>query len=199
MSHGKGKVVGKKVKLKKTTPPKSRPLAKGEGQYFQELVEISNRYSTLMQQKTQYEFIITKLQENRKKIQDNVVKMPVTITLIPNIMFYQEHDKKKVFKFFDEQIVSYKNTIKSLEGQLIHRYEDYVECAVRVREFLVRRYGNLKGKQIVPDRKSVEDEENLFEAEFQKLIDDPETMKEFKKAKKEAVKQNTQRAIKKVK
>lgn len=176
--------------------PKSKPLMSQEAQYFQELVDVSNRYAALMKQKAQYEFIVKKLQENRKKVQTGEIPLPVTLPLIPNVMNYNESKKKTVFKFFDEQITGYKNSVKAIEGQLGHRYEEYVEVAVRTREFLVKRYGGLKGAKIVQARAGVKDEENLFEAEFNKLMEDPKTMQEFKDAKKEAVKVNTQRATK---
>lgn len=176
--------------------PKHQPLKSLEGQYFQELIEVSNRYAATMKQKAQYEFIINKLNENRKKIQKGEIPLPVTLPLIPNVMYYKESEKKTVLKFFDEQLTGYKNSIKTLEGQIGHRYEEFCESAIRVREFLNRRFGDLKAKQIVPDRKTIKDEENLFEAEFQKLMDDPKTRAEFDKAKKEAIQKNVQRAKK---
>lgn len=177
--------------------PISQPLLQQEASYFQELVDTSNRYAALLKQKAEYEFVIKKLQENRKKIQDGKVKLPVSVVLIPKVMYYQESDKKEIFKFFDEQIKGYQTSIKSLEGQLQHRYEDYAESAVRNREFLKDRYSNLVSKKVAPHRKEIEDEENLFEAEFEKMMQDPKIMSDFKKANMEAVKKNTQRATKK--
>jgi len=188
------------TKNKKTAKTKTKSkiatLKQSETQYFQELVEISSRYAAMLKQEAQYEFIIHKLEENRKKIQDGEIKLPIVLPLIPNVMYYSEFDKKKIFEFFDTQITSYKNSIKALKGQLEQRYEAYIESGVRVREFLIRRYGTLTAKQIVPDRKTVGDEENLFEAEFNKLMEDPKTKEEFKKAKKEAIQHNIKRAIK---
>lgn len=180
----------------KKTPP-SQPLMQQEAQYFQELVETSNRYSALKKQKAQFEYVIGKLNKDRKKIQTGAIKLPVTITLIPNVMSYPEHDKKKAIKFFDDQLTNYKNSLKALEGQITHRYEEYVESAVRTREFLIARYGKLKAKYIVPARKGIEEEDNLFEAEFDKLMNDPETKEKFDEAKKVAIKKNTARATKK--
>lgn len=187
-----------KVEIKQT-----KPLMSGEAQYFQELVDVSNRYAALLKQKAQYEFIVNKLQENRKKIQSGKIKMPVTLPLIPNVMNYSESDKKEIFKFFDEQITGYKNSVKDINGQLGHRYEEYVEIAVRTREFLTKRYGDLKGAKIVQARAGIKDEENLFEAEFNKLMKtsdnfDPKVKAEFEAAKKQAIKVNT-RAVKETK
>jgi len=179
------------------TKPKSMPLMQQEAQYFQELVDVSNRYAGLLKQKAEYEYVVRKLQENRKKIQDGVVKPPVAIVLIPKVMYYQETDKKEIFKFFDDQIKSYQASIKSIEGQLSHRYEEYVESAVRNREFLDQRYSNLRAKHVSVGRKEISDEEELFKADFEKMMKDSKTQKKFIEAKKEAVKKNTQRATKK--
>ena len=186
-----------KNKAKVEVKPKSKPLQQAEAHYFQELVDVSNRYAALLKQKSEYEFTVKKLQENRKKIQEGKVKLPVAIVLIPKVMYYQEDDKKEIFKFFDDQIKAFQQTIKSLEGQLAHRYEEYAEVAVRNREFLANRYENLTAKQLSHSRKEIEDEENLFAADFDKMMNDPKLMDEFKKAKQEAVKRNTQRATRK--
>jgi hypothetical protein len=184
-----------KAEIKKKAPVK--PLMQVEAQYFQELVETSNRYAALLKQKAQFEYIINKLNTDRKKIQSGQIKLPVTVTLIPNVMSYPEHDKKKALKFFDDQLTNYKNSLKALEGQITHRYEEYCESAIRTREYLANRFKSLKAKHIVPARKGIEDEENLFEAEFEKLMNDPETKAKFTEAKKEAIKKNTERATKK--
>lgn len=49
---------------------------------------------------------------------------------------------------------------------------------------------------LVPDRQVIEEEQVLFESEFDKLIKNEETQKEFKEAKKEAVKRNKARKTK---
>jgi len=199
MPRKRANVTKKKNEAEVKAPPKYAPLINAESQYFQELVDVSNRYGSLVQQKKQFEFVVSKLQEDRKKIQKDEIKLPLMMTLIPNLVWYPEDNKKKIFKFYDTQITQYQNSIKSLEGQITHRHEEYLESAVRNREFMIRRYGKLKAKQLVQDRKIVTDEENLFEAEFKKLMDDPKTMEEFTKKKKMAVKINTERAKRKKK
>lgn len=200
MSHKK--VIKKQKKQQKQKAPeigpkKKEPLMEGEGKFFQELVNASNRYTQLLKQKAQYEFIIKKLQEDRKKIQHGDIPLPMTMTLIPKLMSYQEYDKKKILKIFDDQIKSYDTNIKTLNGQIEHRYEDYMESAVRNREFLNVRFKDVKAKNIVPLRDIAEkDEEVLFEAEFSDLLKDEEKQKELKEAKKEAIKRNIARKTK---
>lgn len=170
------------------------PLMESEGRFFQELVNASNRYTDLMKQEAQYKFIIKRLEEDRKKIQTGEIELPILTTLIPKLMSYQEHDKKKVLKVFDEQIQAYKTNIVTLKGQIEHRYEDYLESAARNKEFLNIRFKDVKAKNIVPLRDIGEkDEEVLFESEFKDLIKSPEKQNQLKAAKKEAVKRNVAR------
>ena len=193
----------KKVIKKKQVVPleeksqKVMPLMESEGRFFQELVNASNSYTNLLKQKDQYKFIIKKLQEDRKKIQQGEIELPILMTLIPKLMSYYEKDKKKVLKIFDEQIASYNTNLLSLEGQLEHRYENYMEFAARNKEFLNIRFKNAKAKNIVPLRDIGEkDEEVLFEAEFKDLLKNPEKQCQLKAAKKEAVKRNIARKTK---
>jgi len=179
----------------------AKPLMQKEAGYFQELVDSSNRYTALAKQKAQYEFVLSKLQEKRNKVQSGEVKMPVVMALIPKVIYYQEYDKKEVLKLLDEQITSYKNNIMAIDGQLQHREEEYKESAVRTREFMTNRYGGLKAQTLgtTTHRKEIEDEDILFETEFKKLLENDETKEEFKKAQKEAVKKNVARQTKKAK
>lgn len=189
------RVVKKKQKAPvETKPAKINPLMASEGQFFQELVNASNRYTDLMKQEAQYKFIIKRLETDRKKIQKEVIKLPITMTLIPKLMSYQEHDKKKVLAVFDEQIKSYNTNLLSLKGQMEHRYEDYLESAARNKEFLNIRFKNAKAKNIVPLRDIGEkDEEVLFEAQFSDLVKDSNKQCQLKEAKKEAIKRNVAR------
>jgi len=190
------------IKKKQVVPleeksQKVTPLMESEGRFFQELVDASNSYTNLLKQKDQYKFIIKKLQEDRKKIQQGEIELPILMTLIPKLMSYYEKDKKKVLKIFDEQIASYNTNLLSLEGQLEHRYENYMESAARNKEFLNIRFKNAKAKNIVPLRDIGEkDEEVLFEAEFKDLLKNPEKQCQLKAAKKEAIKRNAARKTK---
>jgi len=187
------------VKKKQVTPieeksKKVMPLMESEGRFFQELVNASNRYTALLKQEAQYKFIVKKLETDRKKIQQGEIKLPITMTLIPKLMSYQETDKKKVLKIFDEQITSYNTNLLSLKGQIEHRYEDYLESAARNKEFLNIRFKGAKAKNIVPLRDIGEkDEEVLFEAEYKDLLKNPQKQCQLKEAKKEAIKRNIAR------
>jgi len=173
------------------TPQEIAPLMQSEAQYFQELVESSNQYSGLLKQKAQFEYIVKQLQAGRNKIQKGEIKLPVDITLIPKVMTYQENDKKKVLKMFDEQISVHQQNLKALMSQLTFAYENFTESGIRNKEYLARRFVSAKVKNIVPDRTVIADEDELFSGELEEMLKDPKKVEEFKKAKKEAIRRNT--------
>lgn len=173
------------------------PLSQSEGAYFQELVDTSNTYVSLAKQRAQQEWIIKMLEEKRKAVQKGEIPLPISFTLIPKVATYQENDKKKVLEEIDKAIKVYKDNLKSIMSQYYHRYEEYCETAVRVREFMKRRFAKVKAQKIVPDRKIVEDEDKLFDAEIEKLLKDPKVQEEFVKANKKAVEKNKELKVKK--
>lgn len=188
-----GKKEAKKVNKEIAESRKIPELKQIDTLYFKELVDASNKYIATKKQKAQYEFTVKKLQDTRNKIKSGEIKMPVTMTLIPNMMYHQEYDKKRVLKLFDDQIETYQTNVKSLIGMIQHNYDEYMESAVRTREFVNRRFATAKAKDIAPERKVITDEENLFEAEFKDLMNDPEKQQKLKEASKEAAKRNLAR------
>ena len=174
-------------------PSQIAPLMQNEAQYFQELVESSNQYSGLLKQKAQFEYIVKQLQDGRNKIQKGEIKLPVDITLIPKVMTYQENDKKKVLKMFDDQIKIHQQNLKALASQLTFAYENFTESGIRNKEYFTRRFESAKVKNIVPERTVIEDEDTLFEAELTDMMKDPEKLKAYKEAKKTAIERNKKR------
>lgn len=190
------RAVKKIIKKEKIKIERLKPLVSGEELYFKDLIDSSGRYVEALKKRDGYKNGIKVLQLNRTKIQKGDIKPPFTLTLIPNVLSHTISDKKEILKLFDEQIKSYQTNLKSMTGQIEHRYEDYVESAQRNRDFWLRRFGSIKSTTVTPNRAVTKDEEVLFEAEFEKLMQDPKKQEEFIKASKEAVKRNTGRKIK---
>ena len=191
----KKRVIKKSKKIEQ--PKRITPLMESEGRFFQELVDASNQYTNAMKQEAQYKFILNKLQEDRKKIQHGDIKLPMIMTLIPKLLSYQEDDKKKILKIFDDQIAAYNANLATIKGQIDLRYENYIESAVQNTEFLHIRFKEAKAKHIVNLRDIGEkDEELLFEAEFKDLAESKDLQKKFHKANKEAIKKNIARKTK---
>ncbi len=169
------------------------PLDTAEGQYFDELKAASNRYTEVLNKQTQYRHIVGQLTESRTKIQKDIIEMPISLTLIPNVMTYPEGDKKVVLKIFDETIKNYVKSLQALDSKVDYFYEAFVESGIRNREFLARRFADAVAKQVIPGRVAIKDETTLFEAEIEDLLDPKkkeQIKKEFKKAKKIAIEHN---------
>jgi len=179
-----------KIKADVKPPSKLAPLMQAEAQYFEELVSASNAYSGLLTQKAQYEQVLKQLQTRRKQVQKGEIKLPVNITLIPNVMAYSESDKKKVLEMFDMHIKIFQQKLNANVSQLEFAYENFTESGIRNKEFLSRRFERAKVKNIVPERQIIKGEDVLFEAEFAEMMKDPKKVAEFKKAEQEAAKRN---------
>lgn len=188
---------GKKVVQEVQVKPDIMPLEQRETLYFQELVQTSNTYSKLMGEKAKFESLIKQLTTYRTQIQKGQIKLPLQMTIIPNMISYLEDDKKKILKQIDDVIDSYQNALKGVIGQLEHRKEEFIESGLRNCAFLQRRFAGYQEQTIVPDRKSTKGEDVLFEAEFDDLVKNPTKQKELKEAKITAAKKNVARKTKK--
>jgi len=175
------------------------PLQQRETMYFQELVELSNLYAKLRKQYEQYEFIVKKLEDKRTAIQKGDIKLPILVQLSAN-SYYSEYDKKAVLEDLDKQIDALHKSMIGVKGQLDHRRDDFVESGLRLMEYATKRFQGYKHKNINADRRTAKkEEEQIFEAEFDKLFGkdaDPKVQEEFKKAKAEAVAKNKEQVKK---
>lgn len=183
-----------KTKADAVAPQHLPPLMQTEAQYFNELVTASNTYSDLLTQKAQFEHIVKQLQEGRKKVQKDEIKLPVDIVLIPKVMTYQENDKKKVLALFDMHIKVFQQKVNANLSQLEFAHENFAESGIRNKEFLSRRFEKTTVKNIVSEREVVKGEDVLFESEFADMMKDPKKVAEFKKAEQEAAKKNSKNA-----
>jgi len=195
-----------KVKVDVKEVPKVQrlmPLDTNEAQYFEELKGASNRYAEALTNQTKYKHIITQLQKSRGKIQKGDIKMPINLTLIPNIMSYPEEDKVEILKIFDETIKNYVKSLQAIDSKVDYFYEAFVESGIRNREYLARRFKDVIAKQITPQRTAIKDETTIFEAEIDELLGDPKKQEkakaDAKKAMKVAVEHNKNLAKQKVK
>lgn len=174
--------------VKQATQVVLQPLASAEAQYFEELKMSSNQYAEAMSKRDQYKVIVQQLTESRKKIQDGDIKLPVNITLIPNVMTYPEMNKKEVLKIFDKTKQNYVKALGALESKVTYLGELFRESGIRNKEYFDRRFGGLQATNITSGRVAIKDEKTIFEAEIDDLINDPKKKEQAKKDAKIAVK-----------
>lgn len=178
---------------------KIAPLQQRDAQFFNELIQINNVYSKALGEKTQKEFIIKFLESKRTNLQKSKEKeFEVMETVLPKgkLSYKKIITKKEMLEKIDGELEQFKKSLKATEGQISQYYDMFVEAGIRTKENVNRIFGKAQTKDIVPDRQVSEDEEILFESDFEKLVQDEETRKQFTEAKKEAVKRNVQRKTK---
>lgn len=189
-----------KVKTPKVVEEIS-PLDNREVAYFNELGAVSSTWAQAKKQLASYQFAIKKLEAARLDVQKGKVKAPFTVTVIPKVLWGTLPTKKEALARIDEHLKVYKIGIKAIMGQVENKYDQYTETASRATEFMNMRYKEAKIKKVVPDRiTGRKEEEELFKADFESLLEkSPEgdkVRKEFKEAKKEAVKRNIKKSKK---
>lgn len=190
----KAKPKKRQVEVKEELPLIA-PINTNEVQYLNGIVQVSNLYAKLRQQYSQYELALQAVIKNRDKIRTgdydsiNVPIAPDTTTTIT--------DKAEMLKYVNNQIAQLKNALGGIRGQMENKRDIFVEHGLRLEAFATRRFGGLRVKHIASDRKGkIEDEQVLFEAEFdketQKLT--PASEVKFKKALKKAKVENSKKA-----
>lgn len=192
----------KTIEEKKYDRANATPLMVQEPIYFNEIVELSNQFAKLKQQYDQYEFIRVNLISRRDKIAKGDIQLPISIQLTQD-MYYDEHDKKKILKLFDEQIKTITNSTTAVKQQVQVRRDMYVESGLRLLTFAENRFGKYKMKEFEPRSPSLSKKEKaLAEKEYEELfkattedMQKPEVKKAFDEAMIIAKKKNA--AIKK--
>jgi len=127
------------------------PLQQNEAYLFKELIDQSNVYGKLIKQFEDVEFMYQNLNWKRKQIQKGEIEVsktsPIYVTLVGNSLIPLT-DKKQVLKDIDEQLKGLKMQRDGIKGQMIHRRDEYVEAALRLKTFLDGRYGKYTTKSI---------------------------------------------------
>jgi len=178
------------VKAVKVNFDNLRPINQVEANMFQELVQISNAFAKLKQQKAMYEMKIKSLKDRRKDIQSGKITLPIMLPLGEN-KFYNCSDMKYALQELDSEISIISNALKGISGQMIQNFDAYVEAGLRIHDFTNRKFTQYKPKNTFSSGCSPKEEERiLFEGELDKLAESTELQEEFKKASKKAVKAN---------
>lgn len=200
----KQKVINKKpiekpktAEEKKSDRANATPLMVQEPIYFNEIVDLSNQFAKLKQQHDQYEFIRVNLISRRDKIAKGVIALPISIQLTQD-MYYNESDKKKILKLFDEQIKTITNSVAAVKQQVEVRRDMYVESGLRLLTFARNRFGAYEMEEFRPRSPSMNKEEKkLAEKEYDELfkadakdMKNPEVKAAFDEAMKIAKKKN---------
>lgn len=164
---------------------KLTPINQQEANMFQQLIQISNAFGKLKQQKAEYEMILNALKDRRKDIQKGVIPLPVMLPLGKN-KFYHSSDMKYILAEMDSEIDIISNGLKGIQGQMTQNYDAYIEAGLRVKNFTESKFMKYRPANTYSKGCNPKAEERvLFEAELDEL-DKPEIKEAYKKAVKEA-------------
>lgn len=186
----------KRVSKMGTSPKKAEtkagpaPINQMDANLFQQLIQISNQYGKLKQQKDEFSMVLNQVKQKREEIATGKIALPILMPLGKN-KFYNCTDKKLALEDLDAEIQVLSNAVKGIDGQLLNYTDAYVEAGLRVSDFLTSKFGDYKPKTPYTKGCSPKKEERvLFEAELDDMLKDEEKVKEFKAAKKTAIEEN---------
>lgn len=149
---------------------KLQPLTENDAVRLQEMVDLSNTYSTLLKQYMQYTAACLSIEKRIKEVKTGEIKMPFMVTISKHLS-YAEPSKDKVIKMLEDELDQFNKARLGVQGQMEHRMDQLVECMRRVQSILSSRVGNAPMTDITGYRDNLQqkEEEVVFEKEFDKL------------------------------
>jgi len=131
-----------------------------EVMYVNELVKFNNEYVGLLKQKEQYDSTIKQLQEQIKRVRKGF-GFPLVKAIGRNVFeTIPIAEKKEVIAEMLKQLSILENSAKGIDGQLIHKRDEFEGAALKVYRFLFDRFGNTEdgnlGKPVSYDQPSLE-------------------------------------------
>jgi hypothetical protein len=189
-----GKGTSKKVDqgAVKAVPIEDRltPVTQMEANMFQNLIQISNQYGKLKQQRSEFELVLEQLEKKREEIKSGKIDMPILMSLGKN-KFYQVNNKKEVLEDLDNEIQVVKNALNGIAGQLFQHRDAYIEAGLAIRQYADKKFSEFKPKTpYSPGCSPKKEEEVLFEGELDSLLKDADKKKDFDAAIEKAKEKN---------
>jgi len=167
-----------------------RAITQMEAQMFQQLIQISNQYAKLKQQKQEFETVLTQVKKKREQVAKGEISLPVFLPLGKNKM-YQCSDKKEILTDLDAEIKVLTNAVKGIDGQLKNHQDAYVEAGLAIRDFADRKFSKYKPKNVYSKGCNPKKEEKIiFEGELDDILKNEEKKEELSQAIKKAEEEN---------
>ncbi len=160
---------------------------------LQQLVQVSNQYGKLYQQKSEFETILKQVQARRADIASGKIKLPILMALGKNKL-YSCDDMKAVLEDLDAEIRVISNGLKGIEGQIMNYRDAYIEAGLKVNDFLDTRFG--KYKPTVPYTKGctpTKKEKVIFEEELETILKSAEKQEKLAAAIETAKQENAKK------
>jgi uncharacterized FlaG/YvyC family protein len=115
-----------------------------EAMAVNEFIKFNNEYVGLNKQKIQYEMAIKNINSEMKNIKAGV-GFPLIKAIGKNIFVSVARSRKnEVIKEMQHQRSMLQNSLKGIEGQMLHKSDEYEGAALKVYRFLYDRFKDIK-------------------------------------------------------
>lgn len=151
---------------------KVAPLTNFELEQFKELLKLSNSAAAVMKDISEKEVTVIKMREIVRRMRTKEIKPPLLQEILPKTYAHYD-DMGTAIKMINQQIKMTEDAIQFGKGQLGHRYEEYVDAMIRMKDRLVKLIGDATIKRISPHRigaKTDAKETEVFEQGFEDFI-----------------------------
>lgn len=149
-----------------------RTLTQDDANKLKEIFDMSNNISALIRDYATKEITANAMRETAKQIEAE--KEPLMVK-VANNLYKTDRDYKKLAKSIKEHADIVDKQLILIEGQIAHRYEDYVGALIRHNRFVESVIKSAKVTTVTghrPDAETKKDEEVLFEKEFDEMTED---------------------------
>jgi len=158
------------------------PMNTNDSNRIKEIFSLSNTVAGLQKKYVDTNLQIKFSKKFIKQLKDGEIKGPLMIRVSPTL-FMPMTDMIKAITSIKYEISMLEEANKLTKTQLEHRYEEYVDAIIRYNRILTNKVGSKKVTTLSVHRtaggKSTEDEEVIFEKEFEEMAkDDTKSMQE---------------------
>lgn len=163
----------KTTKTKKTIPIEKYQvptMTQSEVNQFKEIIQLSNAVAAVKKSMTEKKMRVMQLDMIKKKIKDKEIKPPYVYEVMKGLSATFSDTNKLVNKI-DENKIEFQKAANLEEGQLDHRYEEYVAALIQFRNKLNKFIKDTKIHKITPHRAGnvAKQETEIFNKEFEEL------------------------------
>ena len=156
---------------------KIKPISQYHANLMQDIVKLSNKFAQTVKQQSDREVTVQRMELFVKKLESGDIKPPVMMKESEN-MFIARHDIKDIIKEYKHDKELIKDSLVIIEGQTSHWYDEYRDAVVRLYSALGSFLGeDAKAKNVTGQRQSMspaskKEEEDIFNTEFEKKVED---------------------------
>ncbi|RLI66539.1 MAG: hypothetical protein DRO67_00985, partial [Candidatus Asgardarchaeum californiense] len=132
----------KAVKVIKMDKSDLKPVSQMEVNMFNTLIQMSNQFGKLKQQKAEYDMVLKSLKDKRKQVSQGKVSS-IMLPFGKN-KYYPCDDRKVILKELDAEITILSNAIKGVSGQLDQYLEGVIGQGLQISQWADAKFSKYK-------------------------------------------------------